>query len=204
MVEPVRHRQTKGAATDMFGLQSLRHISTLPDTAVDLAAPATPWNKRGARRWEVYSGRSLTRPSPAPPRVPPGLSAPCCVSADWGFSPFHKDLYRGLKLSRISAAFGSLVRAATARFATGGGTPKAEWPLDDQAPAVFWNSVCGTVFSAGITTAQRTIIAGSLHSSRLLPSVRDDASGYSTRVRIAWLSMHGQSLSAGWSSQVLQ
>jgi hypothetical protein len=26
----VRHRQTKGAATDMFGLQPLRHISTLP------------------------------------------------------------------------------------------------------------------------------------------------------------------------------
>src|SRR5438270_13691721 len=29
-VEPVRHRQTKGAATDMFGLQPPRHISTLP------------------------------------------------------------------------------------------------------------------------------------------------------------------------------
>src|SRR6201997_3681577 len=28
--EPVRHRQTKGAATDMLGLQPLRHISTLP------------------------------------------------------------------------------------------------------------------------------------------------------------------------------
>ena len=30
MAEPVRHRQTKGAATDMFGLQPPRHISTLP------------------------------------------------------------------------------------------------------------------------------------------------------------------------------
>src|SRR6266516_7189196 len=29
-VEPLRHRQTKGAATDMFGLQQPRHISTLP------------------------------------------------------------------------------------------------------------------------------------------------------------------------------
>jgi hypothetical protein len=29
-VEPVRHRQTKGAATDMLGLPPLRHISTLP------------------------------------------------------------------------------------------------------------------------------------------------------------------------------
>ena len=29
MAEPVRHRQTKGAATDMFDLQPPRHISTL-------------------------------------------------------------------------------------------------------------------------------------------------------------------------------
>ena len=29
MVEPLRHRQTKGAATDTFGLQPPRHISTL-------------------------------------------------------------------------------------------------------------------------------------------------------------------------------
>src|SRR6516165_3100575 len=29
-VEPVRQRQTKGAATDMFGLQPPRHTSTLP------------------------------------------------------------------------------------------------------------------------------------------------------------------------------
>ena len=34
MAEPVRHRQTKGAATDMFDLQPPRHISTLrnPET----------------------------------------------------------------------------------------------------------------------------------------------------------------------------
>ena len=31
MVEPLRHRQPKGAATDMFNLQPPRHISTLPD-----------------------------------------------------------------------------------------------------------------------------------------------------------------------------
>jgi len=30
MVEPVRHRRTKGAATDMFHLTPPRHISTLP------------------------------------------------------------------------------------------------------------------------------------------------------------------------------
>src|ERR1700719_1569717 len=31
-VEPLRHRQTKEAATDMFDLQPPRHISTLPLT----------------------------------------------------------------------------------------------------------------------------------------------------------------------------
>jgi hypothetical protein len=33
MAEPVRHRQTKGAATDMFDLQPPRHISTLRNPA---------------------------------------------------------------------------------------------------------------------------------------------------------------------------
>src|SRR6266403_2202018 len=32
MVEPLRHRQTKGAATDMFYLTPPRHISTLPNS----------------------------------------------------------------------------------------------------------------------------------------------------------------------------
>jgi hypothetical protein len=31
MAEPLRHRQTKEAATDMFSLQQPRHIPTLPD-----------------------------------------------------------------------------------------------------------------------------------------------------------------------------
>jgi hypothetical protein len=34
MVEPLRHRQTKGAATDMFYLMPPRHISTLPKAEV--------------------------------------------------------------------------------------------------------------------------------------------------------------------------
>jgi hypothetical protein len=33
MVEPLRHRQTKEAATDMFDLQPPRHMSTLPGAA---------------------------------------------------------------------------------------------------------------------------------------------------------------------------
>ena len=34
MVEPLRHRQTKEAETDMFDLQPPRHISTLPVSTV--------------------------------------------------------------------------------------------------------------------------------------------------------------------------
>src|ERR1700738_2877943 len=37
MVEPLRHRQTKGAATDMFYLTPPRHISTLPKADFDAA-----------------------------------------------------------------------------------------------------------------------------------------------------------------------
>jgi hypothetical protein len=42
MAEPVRHRQTKGAATDMFGLQPPRHTSTLPK-AGDRTPDALHW-----------------------------------------------------------------------------------------------------------------------------------------------------------------
>ena len=37
MAEPVRHRQTKGAETDMLSLPQPRHISTLPacDESID-------------------------------------------------------------------------------------------------------------------------------------------------------------------------
>ncbi len=35
-VEPLRHRQTKGAETDMSDLQKPRHISTLPFSPVVL------------------------------------------------------------------------------------------------------------------------------------------------------------------------
>src|SRR5271169_465584 len=57
MVEPLRHRQTKGAATDMPGLLPPRHIPTLPDAEIqtqperpgsDRSAP-TPGPSRGAR-----------------------------------------------------------------------------------------------------------------------------------------------------------
>src|ERR1035437_5757558 len=53
MVEPLRHRQTKGAATDMFYLTPPRHISTLPrlceNSDVGLARRtfvSIRWNKK--------------------------------------------------------------------------------------------------------------------------------------------------------------
>ena len=41
MVEPLRHRQTKGAETDMPGLPLPRHIPTLPNSAVRTGLPLT-------------------------------------------------------------------------------------------------------------------------------------------------------------------
>ena len=38
MVEPLRHRQTKGAETDMLSLTPPRHVSTLPTPAVRSSA----------------------------------------------------------------------------------------------------------------------------------------------------------------------
>src|SRR3989440_12689096 len=57
MAEPVRHRQTKGAATDMFDLQSPRHISTLRI----LSSPGGPGHvlylksELTEARWRIYS-----------------------------------------------------------------------------------------------------------------------------------------------------
>ena len=55
MVEPLRHRQTKEAATDMFDLQPPRHISTLPFASI-LAYPGhvrySPHRERNSgHRW---------------------------------------------------------------------------------------------------------------------------------------------------------
>jgi hypothetical protein len=52
MVEPVRHRQTKGAATDMFGLPSPRHTATPPKPAVMFGSAA---------RWGVAVERRFSR-----------------------------------------------------------------------------------------------------------------------------------------------
>src|SRR6202021_2394672 len=50
MVEPLRHRQTKGAATAMFYLTLPRHISTLPwPCKNDLQRASVPEARRCAR-----------------------------------------------------------------------------------------------------------------------------------------------------------
>ena len=41
MAEPLRHRQTKEAATDMFYLTPPRHISTLPIASLYKGRPAS-------------------------------------------------------------------------------------------------------------------------------------------------------------------
>src|SRR5580692_5690735 len=51
--EPVRHRQTKGAATDMFDLQPPRHISTLRSPLID---------RRHAKVWISVSQPPLIQP----------------------------------------------------------------------------------------------------------------------------------------------
>src|ERR1700730_9694966 len=64
MVEPVRHRQTKGAATDMFGLQPLRHTPTLPTLAA---------SRRLGHRQLGADDRDRGTPRSATPPTPPGI-----------------------------------------------------------------------------------------------------------------------------------
>ena len=59
MVEPLRHRQTKGAETDMFDLQLPRHISTLPLTDVPIALPHVCFEGE-ERKWRGLAAMSLS------------------------------------------------------------------------------------------------------------------------------------------------
>jgi hypothetical protein len=60
MVEPVRHRQTKGAVTDMFDLQPPRHTSTLPNLPVLERAREGPESLRVFGRLPVAGVRGCT------------------------------------------------------------------------------------------------------------------------------------------------
>ena len=71
MVEPLRHRQTKGAATDMFYLMPPRHISTLREAVIDAAvltinsvdlAPAFSMRMNSfVQRWRCYFDKQVER-----------------------------------------------------------------------------------------------------------------------------------------------
>jgi len=61
MVEPLRHRQTKEAETDMFDLKPPRHTSTLPQlqTSALSRCPALRQfikNRRSAGEWTRGAG----------------------------------------------------------------------------------------------------------------------------------------------------
>ncbi len=70
MVEPLRHRQTKGAETDMPGLPPPRHFPTLPNSA------GSPAGRQGRLRGMGCRRRRPRRPAAVGPiRGPPRRSA---------------------------------------------------------------------------------------------------------------------------------
>ena len=72
MAEPLRHRQTKGAETDMPSLPPPRHIPTLPDPVVHF--------RRAKGRFAIRRGYSWSEPD-QPLRVDVGF----WVRLVWGF-----------------------------------------------------------------------------------------------------------------------
>jgi hypothetical protein len=66
MAEPVRHRQTKEAATDMFDLQPPRHIPTLPTNSGHRKTAAgtvqsTTSSRRSRHGWAMLPGPTPMR-----------------------------------------------------------------------------------------------------------------------------------------------
>jgi hypothetical protein len=112
MVEPLRHRHTKGAETDMPGLPPLRHTSTLPIVAVHLTGC------RSRPIGAVVDPDVSAAPYQRRPRLGPmphqrvGRSPP-------GFQTAIQISYRGVKLPSVSAALGGDLPAVRGRFAAG-------------------------------------------------------------------------------------
>src|SRR5271165_2396703 len=61
MAEPLRHRQTKEAATDMFSLQPPRHIPTLPKPEPPVSARISASASYGHACW-IGLGRLVPEP----------------------------------------------------------------------------------------------------------------------------------------------
>src|SRR5450830_146833 len=105
MVEPLRHRQTKEAATDMFCLKPPRHVHTWHIASFRCAAKiGRYWTNNGQRSAQRLKSYAANDPSAT-------LAVHCGNGFDAGFSP-----YQSTRLSRYNA--GSLAwggRHATAR-----------------------------------------------------------------------------------------
>ena len=60
MVKPLRHRQTKGAATDMFYLTPPRHISTLPFATETRCPPCVRFSPNADTRERADTSQKKT------------------------------------------------------------------------------------------------------------------------------------------------
>src|SRR6516162_2157738 len=89
MVAPLRHRQTKGAATDMPGLLPPRHIPTLPETAARRSVSVSDlwaiFDIEGGWRiaFSCYGSACLPPHLCSPYRARSVLSAGCLAPAPW-------------------------------------------------------------------------------------------------------------------------
>ena len=91
MVEPVRHRQTKGAATDMFDLHPPRHISTLPF--------ATEMVRCGElSKWAIHVIRCTAEKHRSFPPSP--TNHPMAINAGSGHRPPHQKATYRLRLTQ--------------------------------------------------------------------------------------------------------
>src|SRR5258706_12585700 len=74
MVEPLRHRQTRGAGTDMCYLKPPRHISTLPNSDGDTRNRDVGFTPMSGHRQPGRSGpksaNNPPHPTPPPPHHP--------------------------------------------------------------------------------------------------------------------------------------
>jgi hypothetical protein len=106
MADPLRHRQTKGAATDMVDLTPPRHIPTLPQGAEPIAkgncvaamrGGEEAGGKSGSRRTDIgYKASAVGQPGdgrgrpillPSRARVDPAVAPRKCSVLPWETSP---------------------------------------------------------------------------------------------------------------------